>query len=296
MIEIQHATKWYGRRGARPEALADVSVSIPRGSVWAVVGPNGAGKSTLLSLILGFVRASRGSVELAGMLPRDYLRERGAGYLPERFTVPASWRAGDSLRLHARLERLRDDAADRAAALFELGDHLDKRADALSRGLLQRLGLAQAVLGHHEIVVLDEPTEGLDPVWRIRFRDIIASLRADGCTILIASHDLAEVERIADHALLLDDGRVRDVLEIEPAADAGAWDLAADATRDAIAGAFPGAEALADGGYRVRAGGAAELSERLAVLITLGGIVRAVQPVRLPPLEARVRAALDRKS
>jgi ABC-2 type transport system ATP-binding protein len=294
MIELEQVTKRYGRR-RRTEALRDVTLHVPQGAVWAVVGPNGAGKSTLLGLMLGFIRATRGSVKLAGEAPRDYIRAAGAGYLPEQFSVPAEWRTGDALRMLARLGGGDAAAAQWSADEFGLGPHLEKRAGELSRGLLQRLGLAQALVGRHELVVLDEPTEGLDPLWRIRLRDVLAGLRARGSTVVIASHDLGEVERVAERAVLLEGGRVRDIIETRTAAPA-AWRITLATPFDRVSDAFPAAasaNATADDGlsFTATASGPGELSERLAALLALGAVVTAVHPV-VQPLEERVRDAL----
>src|SRR5690606_20555967 len=122
--------------------------------------------------------------------PREYLREHGAGYLPERFSVPGSWSTGAAIRMLARLDGVGAERRERSISLLGLEAHLEKSAAELSRGLLQRLGLAQALLAERDLVVLDEPTEGLDPVWRLRLRDIVANLSAEGRTVIIASHDL----------------------------------------------------------------------------------------------------------
>jgi ABC-2 type transport system ATP-binding protein len=293
VIELQNVTMKYRRRGAVSEALRDVSVRIPAGSVWAVVGPNGAGKSTLLALVLGFIRPTSGAVRVGGTTPREYLRERGAAYLPERFSLPREWRAGDALRMFAKLEG--GSAADAQRVITQLGltPHVDKRAGELSRGLLQRLGLAQALLARRELVVLDEPTEGLDPVWRIRLRDIIAGLSASGCTVLIASHDLGEVERIAERALLLENGTVREVLDTRLAGEPTSYTIRLAAAFPRIADAFPEAEVAEDGtSFRVMVPGPVELSERVGALIALGGVIASVEPAR-HDLEERVRAALE---
>jgi ABC-2 type transport system ATP-binding protein len=292
MIELQQVTKRYGRR-RRTEALRDVSLHVPQGAVWAVVGPNGAGKSTLLGVALGFIRATKGTALIGGMPPRDYLRAAGAGYLPEQFSVPAEWRTGDALRMLARLGG--DDAAaatDRAVAEFGLGPHLHKRVGELSRGLLQRLGLAQALLDRRDLVVLDEPTEGLDPLWRIRLRDVLSRLRTEGSTVLIASHDLGEVERVADRAVLLEGGRVRDIIQTRSPAPS-AWRIRLAAPFDDVAAAFPATQPGDDGtSFTVSMSGPRELSERLGALLGLGAVVSAVEPV-VRPLEERVRDALE---
>jgi ABC-2 type transport system ATP-binding protein len=293
VIELENVTKKYRRRGAVPEALRDVSVHVPAGSVWAVVGPNGAGKSTLLALVLGFIRPTSGAVRVGGTAPREYLRERGAAYLPERFSLPREWRAGDALQMFAKLEGGTAADAQRVIAQLGLTHHVDKRAGELSRGLLQRLGLAQALLAPRELVVLDEPTEGLDPIWRIRLRDIVAELSASGCTVLIASHDLGEVERIAERALLLENGSVREVLDTRLASEPTTYTIRLGAAFPRVADAFPDAVVAEDGtSFRVVVPGPVELSERVGALIGLGGVITAVEPAR-HDLEERVRAALE---
>ena len=295
MIELKEVTKRYGRKGAGAEALRDVSLTFTRGTVSAVVGPNGAGKSTLLSLLLGFIRPSGGSIEIDGELPRDYLREHGAGYLPERFSLPGEWRARDAIRMFARLDGADASGADDALALLGLEPHLGSRVRELSRGLLQRLGLAQALLAGRDLVVLDEPTEGLDPVWRLRLRDIVANLSAQGRTVIIASHDLGEVERIADRAVVLDGGAIRDVLDVRARAESASYRLTLGAEFADVDLAFPGAARSGELEHVVTVAGAVELSQRLAALIALGGVVAGVEPIQ-PDLEQRVRDALDRDS
>ncbi|HEX7120112.1 MAG TPA: ABC transporter ATP-binding protein [Longimicrobiales bacterium] len=263
MIELNNVTRIYpaapGRGRHDTAALRDVSLAIPDGGVWGIVGPNGAGKTTLFGLVLGFLHPTEGTVRIDGLEPRRYLRRHGAAYLPERFRLPPEWTLGAALRALASLEGLQRRAArDRVDSLldrFELTAHAAKPIGALSRGLNQRLGLAQALLADRPLVVLDEPTEGLDPLWRVRFRDVVAGLRDASRTLLIASHDLAEVERLADRVVLLEAGRVREVFDVaRDAAGPLAYRLTLAAPSPAVAEAFPGAvEAIAgDGG---RAGG-----------------------------------------
>jgi ABC-2 type transport system ATP-binding protein len=294
MIDIESLGKTYGTRRQPLHALRDVSLSIGPG-VWAVVGPNGAGKSTLLGLVLGFLRPSSGSVAIAGSSPRHYLRRHGAAYLPERFRLPPEWPVRDALRALAALEGVppREAAARANGAIDRLGldGHADKAVGALSRGLNQRLGLAQALLADRDLVVLDEPTEGLDPLWRVRFRDLVAELRAAGRTVLLASHELAEVERLADRAILLEDGRVKDVLVVQgPVGPATRYRLDVDAAADILAIAFPDADPAARP-ITVTVADAAELSHRLGALLDAGGIVRAVVPET--GLEDRIRRRLE---
>ena len=284
MIDVSSVTKRFGHRPG-VVALNAVSLTIPAGRICAVVGPNGAGKSTLFALIMGFLRASSGSVTIAGSHPRDYMREQGVGYLPDRFSLPAAWPVARAF--HA----LAEGGTDEHLASFGLAEVRDRRVGELSRGMLQRLGLAQALAPARELVILDEPAEGLDPVWRLRLRDRIAAERAAGRTVILASHDVAEVERIADTVVLLDRGEVRDVLELKQIADATSFRLVLEAGFDQVESTFPGAQSRGEAQYLVTVADTAELNRRLAVLIELGGRVTAVAPEN-EPLEERVRRTL----
>ena len=276
-----------GRKAGVVDALTDVSVEIASGEVVAVVGPNGAGKSTLFSLILGFLEPTDGDIAIDGDDPRRYMRRQGAGYLPERFRLPAPWTVRDALRAFAKLERVDGKRADLAIEAFGLTDHVGKVMTALSHGMLQRVGLAQALLAERALIVLDEPTEGLDALWRVRFRDVIAQQRARGATILIASHDLAELERLADRAILLDGGRLREVMSLRERTAVRAYRVELAEAHAGFADVFPGARAVAHGNaYIVDVSDVADLNRRLAALLASGASVVSITPA--DTLEERV--------
>lgn len=312
MIEVRGLGKRFGpppRHGlAGREALRDVDLTVPEGQCWAVVGPNGAGKSTLLGILLGFLHPTRGEATVAGLAPAEYARRHGAAVLPERVRLPEAWTPASTLRAIAALEGAPAGAAPEALVDWglEAEAHLPWRA--LSTGTRQRLLLAQSLLASRSLVVLDEPTAGLDPTWRLRLRERLLTLRDAGRTILMASHDLAEVERVADRVVVLEDGRVRDTLAARASASA-AWLIevledGGQRTGEAVRAAFSGAGPVAAAGpgdgarggpgvasYRVSAAGAADLSARLAALLASGVVVRAVHPAG-EALEERVRQAL----
>jgi ABC-type multidrug transport system ATPase subunit len=323
MIVFDNVTKRYGAaaRDSATVALANVTLSVPAGSVTAIVGPNGAGKSTMLGLVLGFLRQTAGSVTIAGSAPRAWVRRNGAGYLPERFAPPPEWRVDRTVRAFARLDgAARADArstAREAIDRFGLGPHASKEVGSLSRGLLQRLGLAQATIAARGLVILDEPTEGLDPPGRALFRETLTELRAAGSTVLVASHDLAELERVADRAFVLDDGRLRESIELRLPADRRAWILSLASPLHAVIEIFPDAVVLdsplreaqpvlpslefeTDGDtspgvrYAVTIEGARDLTARLARLIGAGALITGVAPAS-PSLEDRLRQALERE-
>lgn len=274
------------RKAGVVDALVDVSLKISAGEVLAVVGPNGAGKSTLFALLLGFLEPTEGEIAIAGDDPRAYMRKQGAGYLPERFRLPPEWRVSDALRAFASLERIDRAQAEAAIELLGLRDHADKSMAALSHGMVQRVGLAQALMAERPLIVLDEPTEGLDAYWRVRFRDLIARQRARGATVLIASHDLNELERLADRALLLDAGRVLEDVSLRDRTEARRYRIELTAADTALQEVFPGAHADGNNTFIVDVSDVADLNRRLAALLATGAAVVAVTPA--DTLEDRV--------
>lgn len=302
MIELHQVSKTYGPtpgRGRTAVALETTSLRIPPGTVRAVVGPNGAGKTTLFGLTLGFLHPSSGQIRIDGLAPRAYIRRHGAAFLPERFQLPGEWSISAALHALARLERHRGPAASARAGeaieRFGLAPHADKPLATLSRGLLQRVGLAQTLLSESRLVVLDEPTEGLDPLWRVQLRDLIAELHRDGRTILIASHDLAEVERVAEEAIILEAGRVREVIRINrPEEGPRRYRIELARPAPALLELFPNAvveQGTTSASYLVEVADHDELSARLAALLATGAALVATGPVT-EPLEQRVRQAL----
>lgn len=290
MIEIQELTRTYGTRARTVRAVAGITLSVTPG-ITGVVGPNGAGKSTLLAMVLGFLRPTSGEIRVEGMEPRHYVRKHGASYLPERFRLPAAWPVGHAMRALARLEGLQGSEADERAraALGRVGmAELEHRPmGTLSRGMNQRVGIAQAILGRRRLVVLDEPTEGLDPLWRLRFRELVAEMRETGATVLLASHELPEVERLADRVVVLRDGQLQEVLTMGGTVGPLRYHLDVDAEEAAVHTAFPDAEA-SDGRFVVTVADHRELSARLAALLEAGATIRAVAPAGAE-LEERVR-------
>jgi ABC-2 type transport system ATP-binding protein len=293
MIDVQSVAKSYGRRRRVP-ALRDVTASIARGRVTAIVGPNGAGKSTLFGVILGFLRASAGSVTIAGQHPQDYVLDHGIGYMPDRFSLPAGWPVGRAIDALGRMNGLDRNQIDSAMASFDVTSERGKNVGMLSRGLLQRIGLAHAFSAQHDLLVLDEPAEGLDPVWRLELRDRIAARRADGRTVLLASHDMAEVERVADSVIVLENGTVREVIDLKSTAGSGtaaAYRIELAREFAELSRAFPDAESITPSHWLVTVAGIADLNRRLAVLIDIGGEITSVTPLD-EPLEERVRRSI----
>lgn len=289
-------TSW---RGREVRALEDLTLEVRRGEVFGLAGPNGAGKSTLISLLLGFLGPTAGTVRIDGLEPRRYVARFGVSYLSELVNVPPTWRVSDALRRYGILAGLPADALDArvAAAIASLGleEHRGKRVRQLSKGNLQRLGLAQALLGGERVIVLDEPTHGLDPVWTQRFRDVVDQLRRPDRAILIASHNLDELARLADRVGIIDRGRLQRVVDVranERVVTEGApYRLVVSRGEARVPEIFPGARALAGGEFEIGALSLGEINAGLVRLIQSGALIRAVYPVH-SALEQQFREAV----
>jgi ABC-2 type transport system ATP-binding protein len=213
MIELKDIVKEYGwRPGRRVRALDGISLRVPAGSALGIVGPNGAGKSTLIRLLLGYLRPTSGEARVGGMEPRAYVQHHGIGYVPEEVAIPPRWTVRRALEAYAALGEVAGphEAVDRTLERFELDPLAGRRVGALSKGNRQRLAIAQAFLAERRILLLDEPLNGLDPLWIVRMRALLEEWRtADPARVLIVvSHNLAELERAVDRAAVLVGGRI----------------------------------------------------------------------------------------
>lgn len=203
VIECWGLKKRYGAT----RALVGVDLRVEAGSIFGFLGPNGAGKSTLVKILTGLVRPSGGRVEVVGGRPGARAVQRRLGYLPEHFRFP-SWLTGrELLHVHGGLAGTDPDDAY-LLELVGLTRAADRRIGGYSKGMQQRLGLAQALVGDPEIVFLDEPTSALDPLGRLDVRDILLHLRERGMTVFLNSHLLTEVERVCDRLAVIDHGEI----------------------------------------------------------------------------------------
>ncbi|HEU4385517.1 MAG TPA: ABC transporter ATP-binding protein [Anaeromyxobacteraceae bacterium] len=211
-IEAQGLEKTYrgslGRGGAT--ALRGVDLRVERGTAFGLIGPNGAGKTTFVKALLGVVRPTSGRVSLLGGDPDDPAVRRRVGYLPERLALPPAWTPVEVLKAVARLKRLGPARAEVARRLEEVGMAEDsgRKVGGFSKGMKQRVGLACALLGSPDLLVLDEPTDGLDPLARVEVRSLLAREIGRGATLFLNSHLLAETERVCGRIGILVEGRV----------------------------------------------------------------------------------------
>jgi ABC-2 type transport system ATP-binding protein len=190
------------------EALVGVDLEVGAGELLGLLGPNGAGKSTLTKIACGLVRPSGGSVEVLGKPAGSAPARAAIGYLAELFRFPGWCSADELLQLHQRLCGSQGGAGERAELLelVELGDAAGTRVETMSKGMQQRLGIAQALVGSPRLLLLDEPTSALDPVGRRIVRGLLEELRRRDVAVLLNSHLLSEVELVCDRVAIIDQG------------------------------------------------------------------------------------------
>ena len=277
VISVANVSKAYGRWGRTIRALDGISLEVRRGETLGLIGPNGAGKTTLLSCLLGFLRPDAGVLRIAGRPVDDMWVRARTGYMPERLGFDRDLSGHDFLAFHWRLAG--GDPSQTGARVAAAADRvgLERRALAqklrtYSRGMLQRIGVAQATLGDPELLFLDEPASGTDPLGVAVVRDRILEAKGRGATIVLNSHQLSEVERVCDRVVFIDRGRlVRDeILRGEAASRRRTAvrvppDRAEDARR-VLAGAGIAAEAGADGLVRLPESSEAQVAAAVKAL------------------------------
>ncbi len=301
MIEFRNVGHTYrSLLGRRVRAVDDVSLTVNRGEVVGVAGPNGAGKSTMISLMLGYMPPTDGAVTIDGRAPRAFIEHRGIGYLSELISMPQRWTVDEALGRYALLAGVEPgrigERRDAVVAQLGLDEHRRKRVKQLSKGNLQRVGLAQALLHDEEVMIFDEPTHGLDPLWTQRFRDLVNGLRRPDRAIFIASHNLDELERVADRVAIIDGGRLQRVVETRGAAGAATpaqpYRLVVARGDAMVAEHFPGAAAIGPMAFELAPATVESINASLAGFLAAGGLVASIAPSR-SALEREFREAVS---
>jgi ABC-2 type transport system ATP-binding protein len=213
-VLVRRLTKIYplpfGR--GRVEAIRDLDIEVPPGQVYGLLGPNGSGKSTTLKIILGLVAPTSGETRIFGRDSREVASRVAVGFLPENPYFYKYLTAGETLRFFGRLSGIHGaPLRSRIRELLDivgLTDARDRRLATYSKGMLQRIGLAQALIHNPRLLILDEPTAGVDPLGSREIAELIVKLKNDGITILLSSHLLAQTQEICDRVAILSQGRL----------------------------------------------------------------------------------------
>ncbi len=216
-IAVEALTKSYGR--AKRPALVDVSLTVDAGEILGLIGPNGAGKTTFIGCLLGLLTPTGGRIRIDGRGPDDLAVRRVTGYLPERLQFDRWMTGRDFVALHHALAGLPSArrAADVMEALERVGlvaERRDVPIKKYSRGMLQRLGMAQALLGAPRFLFLDEPASGVDPAGVLAFREILTDLKRQGTTVVLNSHQLDQLERVCDRVAYIEAGAIKHVEDL----------------------------------------------------------------------------------
>ena len=300
MIRFENVGRTYAPLGgARVRAVDGMSFTVAPGEVFGIAGPNGAGKSTMISMLLGFLAPSEGSLTVDGQRPRDFVESEGIGYLSELVVIKPAWRAREAMVRFAILAgipaaRVTQRIAE-LFATFALDEHATKRVKELSKGTLQRLALAQALLADDvRVMVFDEPTHGLDPLWTQQFRELVPTLRRADRAIVIASHNLDELERLADRVAIVDRGklvRIVDTRQEVSETSVTRYRIAYRGDERVVREVFPAATSPAPNEVEVSVMGLEDLNRGLGALIARGVMISAAAPA-YSALEEHFRQAV----
>lgn len=212
VVEIQNLTKIYspGSQKKRVVALEDFTINVESGKIFGLLGPNGAGKTTLVKILLGITFPSKGSAKILGQSIYNYEIKEKVGYLPENHKYPFYLTARQVLIYFAKLSNYDDSnlekRIDELLELVKMSKWKNTKLKNYSKGMMQRLGLAQSLINDPDLIFLDEPTDGVDPIGRKEIRDILKDLKTEGKTIFLNSHLLSEVEMITDNVAILNNG------------------------------------------------------------------------------------------
>ncbi len=208
VIEAHDVSKSYGSI----KALNGLSLSVEKGSVCALLGPNGSGKTTFVKLILGLVRPDSGDIKINGISTENALSREGISYLPEKFNFFPYYTTLGVVKFYGMMKGLKgselDEKVNQALKLLHIEEFSSKKIKECSKGQIQRVGIASMLIGESQLLILDEPFSGLDPIGIKELKDLLLELKENGKTLFINSHILSEMEKLCDHAVILNKGEV----------------------------------------------------------------------------------------
>jgi ABC-2 type transport system ATP-binding protein len=304
VIETYNLTKTFQSfRRKDIAALRNVSLCVERGSIFGLIGQNGAGKSTLIKILLGLSKPSSGCATLLGCSSGNTSQRRRVGYLPEAMRIPEHFRGADFLHYIGRLQGVERSVLQKRIPnlLMRVGlPDVEKPVKHYSKGMQQRLGLAQALINDPEVLFLDEPTDGLDPLGRIEVRDLLLTLRAEGKTIFLNSHLLSEIELVCDRIVVLDKGSVACLTTPQEfTRGTGEYMLRFSKVDDHIRTLVHGCDGLAiwtDDTVRFKPQDLAALHDLLNLLLQGKAQIVAVEPVRFSLEKLFIQVVSDRST
>lgn len=242
-IDISHLSKVFrGKRGARVEALTDLSLQLPQGEVFGFLGPNGAGKSTTIKTLMGLITPTSGEVQIFGVDAKQSSARLKVGYLPENPSFYDYLTAEEYLAFVARIFKMEQSRSlEQSRLVLERVDLWEARKRTIrgySKGMVQRLGIAQALLHDPDLLVFDEPMSGLDPLGRALVKTLILDLKREGKTILFSTHITSDVEEICDRFGILVKGRLREMENVSDAIAQTILDYQIETSREGVKGTF----------------------------------------------------------
>jgi ABC-2 type transport system ATP-binding protein len=214
VIEVKNLTKYYGRLFWKQKlpALEDLSLSVSEGIVFGFLGPNGAGKTTTIRLLMDLIRPTSGSATILGQPPDDVETKKLIGFLPDAPAFSSYLSAYEFLTICAKLLRIpydkRRKRIDEVLEIVNMTKHAKSKLGGFSRGMVQRIGIAQAILNNPKLLILDEPLVGLDPHGRQELKDVVMHQKSQGTSVFFCSHILSDVEKICDHIGILSNGKL----------------------------------------------------------------------------------------
>lgn len=211
-IRFENTSKTYRERGNRKDALKGISFEVPPGEIFGFLGPNGAGKTTAMHILLDFIQSNSGRAEIFGVDSRDPRSREKIGFLPEIFNFDGFLKGEEFLRLFSRLGGA--DQSKVPARISELLEFLEMptagtvKIRNYSKGMTQKIGLAQALIADPQLLILDEPTSGMDPIAKARVKQLLQKLRSQGKTVFLSTHILSDIEDIADRVAIINEGEL----------------------------------------------------------------------------------------
>ena len=290
VIEVNDLAKEYSSSFGHPpiKALAGVSFTVRAGEMFGLLGPNGAGKTTTVKVILGLTSATRGEARVHGLPVSDPESRRRVGYLPEGHKIPSYLTARQAMSIFGRMSGMEksaiDDRTEKLLGQVKLSEWADVRVKKFSKGMTQRLGLACSLVHSPDVLLLDEPTDGVDPVGRREIRDLLRDEARRGTAVLLNSHLLSEIELTCDRVAVLRGGRVAAEGTVEELTrKAEKYRLAATPIDDALLAAFRDTGAVADrvnGHVELSVDGVAQLNAVVDRLRAHGAMLTELAPMR----------------